>query len=146
MRFEPGETKTVKLVEIAGKKVIRGGNNLANGRVSEAGKKAAEHGAVAAQLALARMLWTGRTSDKDVIQAYMWFCIAIDQITLTKNSVRKAMSPAQLATAELQMREWVNKSREIDPLPRTGTSLGYESRQETLGPSVDASVIPQTGQ
>ena len=41
MRFEPGETKTVKLVEIAGKKVIRGGNNLANGKVSAEGKKAA---------------------------------------------------------------------------------------------------------
>jgi len=41
VRFEPGETKTVKLVEIAGKKVIRGGNNLANGKVSTDGKKAA---------------------------------------------------------------------------------------------------------
>jgi urease subunit gamma/beta len=39
VRFEPGETKTVKLVEIAGKKVIRGGNNLASGKVSAAGKK-----------------------------------------------------------------------------------------------------------
>lgn len=41
VRFEPGETKTVKLVEIAGKKVIRGGNNLASGKVSAAGKAAA---------------------------------------------------------------------------------------------------------
>ncbi len=41
VRFEPGETKTVQLVEIAGKKVIRGGNNLANGKVSTEGKEAA---------------------------------------------------------------------------------------------------------
>ena len=41
VRFEPGETKTVKLVEIAGKKIIRGGNNLADGKVSAAGKKTA---------------------------------------------------------------------------------------------------------
>ncbi|MEI7533578.1 MAG: urease subunit beta [Verrucomicrobiae bacterium] len=41
VRFEPGETKTVKLVEIAGKKVIRGGNNIASGKISAAGKKAA---------------------------------------------------------------------------------------------------------
>ena len=27
VRFEPGETKTVLLVEIAGNKIIRGGNN-----------------------------------------------------------------------------------------------------------------------
>jgi len=41
VRFEPGETRTVKLVEIAGRKIIRGGNNLASGKVSAAGKKAA---------------------------------------------------------------------------------------------------------
>ena len=41
VRFEPGETKTVKLVEIAGDKVIRGGNNLASGAVSADGKEAA---------------------------------------------------------------------------------------------------------
>lgn len=38
VRFEPGETKTVTLVEIAGKRVIRGGNNLADGAVSEEGR------------------------------------------------------------------------------------------------------------
>jgi len=35
IRFEPGETKNVTLVEIAGNKVIRGGNNLADGPVSD---------------------------------------------------------------------------------------------------------------
>ncbi len=38
VRFEPGETKTVKLVAISGQKVIQGGNNLASGPVSESGK------------------------------------------------------------------------------------------------------------
>jgi urease beta subunit len=38
VRFEPGETKTVTLVNIAGKRVIRGGNNLASGPVSNAGR------------------------------------------------------------------------------------------------------------
>ena len=41
VRFEPGETKTVKLVDIAGNKIIRGGNNLADGKVTAAGKKSA---------------------------------------------------------------------------------------------------------
>lgn len=41
VRFEPGETKTVGLVDIAGRKVIRGGNNLASGKVSTIGMKAA---------------------------------------------------------------------------------------------------------
>ena len=40
VRFEPGETRTVKLVEIAGNKVIRGGNNLADGPVNDANRAA----------------------------------------------------------------------------------------------------------
>ena len=47
VRFEPGETKTVTLVAIAGNKVIRGGNYLANGPVSDAGR--AQVAAAAAQ-------------------------------------------------------------------------------------------------
>lgn len=34
VRFEPGDTKSVVLVEIGGKKVIRGGNNLSDGPLS----------------------------------------------------------------------------------------------------------------
>jgi urease subunit gamma/beta len=41
VRFEPGDTKTIRLVDIAGEKVIRGGNNLADGPVSDAGRLAA---------------------------------------------------------------------------------------------------------
>ena len=29
VRFEPGETKTVSLVEIAGRRIVRGGNRFA---------------------------------------------------------------------------------------------------------------------
>jgi urease subunit gamma/beta len=38
VRFEPGETKTVDLVPIAGERIIRGGNSLADGPVSEEGR------------------------------------------------------------------------------------------------------------
>ncbi len=41
VRFEPGETRNVPLIQIAGKRVIRGGNNLASGKVSPEGLKAA---------------------------------------------------------------------------------------------------------
>lgn len=41
VRFEPGETRTVRLVAIAGNRVIRGGNNLADGPVSPEGRLAA---------------------------------------------------------------------------------------------------------
>ena len=38
VRFEPGESKTVKLVPIAGNQIIRGGNNLADGPVTDQGR------------------------------------------------------------------------------------------------------------
>jgi len=38
VRFEPGEAKTVQLVDIAGARVIRGGNGLADGPVSDEGR------------------------------------------------------------------------------------------------------------
>ncbi len=41
VRFEPGETKTVRLVPIAGERVVRGGNNLADGPVTPENQKAA---------------------------------------------------------------------------------------------------------
>jgi urease subunit gamma/beta len=41
VRFEPGDTKTVRLVDIAGNRVIRGGNNIANGPVTDAGRELA---------------------------------------------------------------------------------------------------------
>jgi urease subunit gamma/beta len=41
VRFEPGETRTVQLVEIAGARIIRGGNALASGEVSDEGRERA---------------------------------------------------------------------------------------------------------
>jgi urease subunit gamma/beta len=41
IRFEPGETREVSLVDIDGNRVIRGANRLASGPVSEEGKAAA---------------------------------------------------------------------------------------------------------
>jgi urease subunit gamma/beta len=41
VRFEPGETKTVNLVAIAGGRLIKGGNDLAAGVVSDPGKQRA---------------------------------------------------------------------------------------------------------
>lgn len=39
VRFEPGETKTVRLVDIAGLRVIAGGNSLSSGPVTEEGRR-----------------------------------------------------------------------------------------------------------
>ncbi len=89
-------------------------------------QKAAGDGVVAAQLALARMYGMRR----DVAQAYKWFSIAIDQITRTKNSLKKAMNAAQLAEAEHEVLEWLNKSRQIEPDVPARTSLRYKPTRE----------------
>ena len=41
VRFEPGETRTVRLVDIAGNRIIRGGNNLADGPADDANRQTA---------------------------------------------------------------------------------------------------------
>lgn len=41
VRFEPGETRTVSLVAIGGREIIRGGNRLAEGKVTPSGRSAA---------------------------------------------------------------------------------------------------------
>ncbi len=41
VRFEPGESRTVNLVDIGGHRVIRGGNSLAEGPVTEEGRERA---------------------------------------------------------------------------------------------------------
>lgn len=47
VRFEPGETRTVNLVAIAGARVIRGGSALADGPVSDEGRARARAAAAA---------------------------------------------------------------------------------------------------
>lgn len=49
VRFEPGEEKTVNVVPIAGKQVIRGGNNLADGAVADDATRQRYEAAVSAR-------------------------------------------------------------------------------------------------
>jgi urease subunit gamma/beta len=39
VRFEPGERKRVRLVALAGERIVYGGNGLIDGKLDEAGKK-----------------------------------------------------------------------------------------------------------
>ena len=89
-------------------------------------EKAAEHGVLAAQLMLACIAWTRRASDSDVIRSYMWYCVASDQLTRTKDTVKKAMNPAQLAEADRRVRERLDKSHRIVPSRSLQVSSGHE--------------------
>jgi len=68
-------------------------------------EKSAENGVLAAQLMLARTSLAERTNDQRATQAYVWFSMALEQLTRAKNEAKRAMTPAQLADAERQVRE-----------------------------------------
>jgi two-component system nitrate/nitrite response regulator NarL len=78
-------------------------------------EKAAEHGVLSAQLMLARLSWTGKANDSDLASAYLWFSLALDQLNLAKSAVKRAMSPAQLAEAECEVRERLDKWQRVEP-------------------------------
>jgi two-component system, NarL family, nitrate/nitrite response regulator NarL len=98
-------------------------------------QKAAEEGVVPAQLALGRIFSKGRKSDRDLVQAYLWFSVAIDQVTRTRNSLKKSMTPAQLAEAERRVRELLSTLRETDSGGLSETPLEYGLTQEMPDPS-----------
>jgi DNA-binding NarL/FixJ family response regulator len=77
-------------------------------------EKAAEHGVLAAQLLLGRISWAARASDSDVKRAYLWFSVALEQLTRTQNNVKKAMNGTQLAEAERKVRQLLNKTQRIE--------------------------------
>ena len=77
-------------------------------------EKAAESGVLSAQLVLARNCWLRGSDEYDAVRAYLWFSMALDQLTHSKNNVQKAMSPGELAEAERQVRERINRSR-VEP-------------------------------
>lgn len=94
-------------------------------------QKAAEDGVVAAQVALARMLSIGRSNDRDLIQALVWFSLAVDQINRCRTSLKDAMTPEQLAEAEHRLPELLDRSKAIEPGTLTRTSLSLERPKQT---------------
>jgi two-component system, NarL family, nitrate/nitrite response regulator NarL len=93
-------------------------------------QKAAEGGMVAAQLALARMLSSGRKHHRDIVRAFMWFSVAADQVADARNRLRKTMSPSELAIADVQLSDWLERSG-------TGKSNGEAKKP----PAIEAAEI-----
>ena len=85
--------------------VLAAGSGATDPASRMACEKAAEHGILAAQLTLAQNAWAGQNGDHDAVRAYLWYSVALDQLTRSKNSIKKALNPADLAEAERQVRE-----------------------------------------
>ena len=89
-------------------------------------EKAAEHGVLAAQLMLARTSLPGGISDHNPARAYLWYSMAVDQLTRSKDKVKKTMTPAQLADAERQLRERLSRWRRVEQPIAAQPSSHYE--------------------
>ena len=89
-------------------------------------EKAAEHGVLAAQLMLARTSLAGGISDHNPARAYVWYSMAVDQLTRSMEKVKKTMTPAQLAEAERQLRERLSRWRRVEQPLAAQLSSPYE--------------------
>lgn len=70
-------------------------------------KKSAEAGLPAAQLALAQMCLARRKDPQDVVDAYMWYLVAIERAGNAKEFITKMMTPEQLEEAKRKASAWL---------------------------------------
>jgi DNA-binding CsgD family transcriptional regulator len=78
-------------------------------------QRAAEQGTPIAQVALAHMHGTRRANSRDLMQAYMWYLIASEEISQAGKSVSQSLSTEELLQAELMAADWLDKNREVQP-------------------------------
>jgi two-component system, NarL family, nitrate/nitrite response regulator NarL len=74
-------------------------------------KRSAEAGLPAAQLALAQLYLTSRNSPQDLIAAHMWFLIATESLSRSREFVKKEMTPQQIFEAERGASIWLSKRK-----------------------------------
>jgi len=77
-------------------------------------ENAAENGVLAAQLILARTSLAGGPKYQNATRAFVWFSMALEQLTRSTNDVRRAMTSAQLAEAQRQIRERLTRGKNVE--------------------------------
>jgi two-component system nitrate/nitrite response regulator NarL len=97
-------------------------------------QKAAEQGALVAQLALAQMHGARRANSRDLMQAYMWYLIASEKISEAGKNVSQSLSTEELLQAELMAADWLGKAEEITP-PRMKSASSRPSRADSSASS-----------
>ncbi len=86
-------------------------------------QKAAEEGAVIAQLALAQMHGGRRTNPRDLMQAYMWYLIASEKISEAGKNVSESLNTEELLQAELMAADRLAQTKEdLPPRIKNATS------------------------
>lgn len=78
-------------------------------------QRAAEQGVAAAQLALAQ-LCCSRKSTKDLVDAYMWYIIAGEQVSRRSQNLHNVMTVDQLVEAKRKAADWLRRTTKIRPV------------------------------
>ena len=81
-------------------------------------RKSAEAGLPAAQLALAQMCLTRRSTPQDLVDAYMWYLVATERALQARDIITKMMTPEQIEEAREKALQWLPRRR---PSPATPT-------------------------
>lgn len=80
-------------------------------------QQSAEQGSPIAQLVLAQLYSTRKTSPTDMLLAYKWFLIASAQISRSSKTFSKRMTMEQLLYAEKMAADWLRKNQKSTPAP-----------------------------
>jgi two-component system nitrate/nitrite response regulator NarL len=74
-------------------------------------EKSAEAGVPAAQLALAQTYFARRKDPQDLVNAYMWYLIAMERATSIRDLITNTMTPEQIQEAKKQAAIWNQDAR-----------------------------------
>jgi DNA-binding NarL/FixJ family response regulator len=98
-------------------------------------QKAAEEGSPIAQLILAHIYRTRKSSPTDILLAYKWCLIASAQLSRTSKSISKTMSMEQLLYVEKMAADWLRKTQKL--APTSITDIGDRPVAVGLGAASD---------
>jgi DNA-binding NarL/FixJ family response regulator len=92
---------------------LNGSGALHNDYKLDECQQAAEQGSLVAQLLLAQLYSTKKSSPADLQLAYKWFLIASAQLSQATRQLTKLMTKAQLTQAEGMAADWQKSSRKV---------------------------------
>jgi two-component system, NarL family, nitrate/nitrite response regulator NarL len=98
-------------------------------------QKAAEAGLPAAQLALSQLYLVRRKDPEDVVQAYMWYLIALERASQGGRHITELLTAEQIDEAREKASDWLFRLKEISPAtwegaPRTPSSTRAVSKTQ----------------
>ena len=91
-------------------------------------QQSAEAGLPAAQLALAQLCLTRRSSPQDFVDAYMWYLIATERVLQARGLATKMMTPQQIDEAERKASICLSRRKQ----PARASSLSQQAKGATL--------------